>query len=393
MRRYPTEAFQPSSPAASPSNLPVLNSGPPSPAGTVVQVPTMRSVPLSGLTPQSMAQSQPSTPSHALLPPLPAITPSVPSNPVATTFVPLAMVNHPTVGGSQASPVGGVFPAPAARGILPPAALSYTGSHPPANAVMSLDAPDVPDLPALPSSSSSSSSPSSPLPSTPLGFTPGPLNPTQLSSPGSSALSKPVSLPPSKDQLKAEPAAVSGTTFTPFSPPPAAVTPHQNHPPAGYAPTTTSQAPSGVASGGYGGSDSQLLRPPKADQQAPDFFFQSTCAVIPQSIPLLEASGLPLGLSMRPLSPLASPNPNPFPMLGPSHFEIPAVVPHSQTGIVRCRRCRSYVSPFVVFFDGGRRWKCNICYTANDVPGDYFSVLSSDGQRYDHKDRPELNYG
>lgn len=33
--------------------------------------------------------------------------------------------------------------------------------------------------------------------------------------------------------------------------------------------------------------------------------------------------------------------------------------------IVRCRSCRTYINPFVVFVDQ-RRWKCNLCFRVND---------------------------
>jgi len=33
--------------------------------------------------------------------------------------------------------------------------------------------------------------------------------------------------------------------------------------------------------------------------------------------------------------------------------------------IVRCRSCRTYINPFVTFIDV-RRWKCNLCFRANE---------------------------
>ena len=30
-------------------------------------------------------------------------------------------------------------------------------------------------------------------------------------------------------------------------------------------------------------------------------------------------------------------------------------------GVIRCKRCRTYINPFVEFIDNGRRWRCNMC--------------------------------
>jgi protein transport protein SEC24 len=67
------------------------------------------------------------------------------------------------------------------------------------------------------------------------------------------------------------------------------------------------------------------------------------------------------------------------------------VVDFGSTGIVRCKRCRTYINPFVSWVDNGRRWRCNICGMLNDVPTSYFSHLDHHGQRRDKAQRPELN--
>jgi len=51
------------------------------------------------------------------------------------------------------------------------------------------------------------------------------------------------------------------------------------------------------------------------------------------------------------------------------------VVPLGGAGIVRCRRCRTYVNPFVQWLDGGRRYKCNVCAMLNDIPAEYYCPL------------------
>ena len=52
-----------------------------------------------------------------------------------------------------------------------------------------------------------------------------------------------------------------------------------------------------------------------------------------------------------------------------------------------------YINPFVQFMDSGRRWRCNVCGLLNEVPGDYFCSLDSNGKRRDIADRPELCLG
>lgn len=42
------------------------------------------------------------------------------------------------------------------------------------------------------------------------------------------------------------------------------------------------------------------------------------------------------------------------------------VVEFGISGIVRCRRCRTYVNPYVTFTDAGRKWRCNMCALLND---------------------------
>ena len=48
------------------------------------------------------------------------------------------------------------------------------------------------------------------------------------------------------------------------------------------------------------------------------------------------------------------------------------------TTIVRCRRCRTYINPFVSFVDQGVRWRCNICSSLNEGSIDVlFNVVFS----------------
>jgi len=77
---------------------------------------------------------------------------------------------------------------------------------------------------------------------------------------------------------------------------------------------------------------------------------------------------LPLGVIVRPMADEAFGRPVP-------------VIPLGSHGIVRCRRCRTYMNPFCQWVDGGRRFKCNVCAMLNEVPVEYFSTLDANGMR------------
>eukprot|EP00921_Rhytidocystis_pertsovi_P012141 GHVQ01019654.1.p1 GENE.GHVQ01019654.1~~GHVQ01019654.1.p1 ORF type:complete len:681 (+),score=54.96 GHVQ01019654.1:1136-3178(+) len=61
--------------------------------------------------------------------------------------------------------------------------------------------------------------------------------------------------------------------------------------------------------------------------------------------------------------------------------------------VVRCKRCRSYVNPFVQWEANGRRWLCNMCEYLNDTPQFYYKPLGEQGKREDRYERPELCLG
>lgn len=93
---------------------------------------------------------------------------------------------------------------------------------------------------------------------------------------------------------------------------------------------------------------------PSETANAPPDFLRCTLNALPKSNSLLKKSKLPLALVIRPYQCLSDTQ-NPVPLT-------------SDGVVVRCRRCRSYINPFVTFVEGGRRWRCNFCNLANDVP-------------------------
>jgi protein transport protein SEC24 len=96
-----------------------------------------------------------------------------------------------------------------------------------------------------------------------------------------------------------------------------------------------------------------------------------TLTSIPETQSLLSKLRLPLGILIHPFKDLES-----------------LKVVQSST-IVRCRSCRSYINPFVHFLDNSK-WRCNMCYSINDLPDEFLfdPVTRSYG---DPSKRPEIN--
>ncbi|CAL1535614.1 unnamed protein product [Lymnaea stagnalis] len=102
---------------------------------------------------------------------------------------------------------------------------------------------------------------------------------------------------------------------------------------------------------------------------SPDIF-RCTLNAIPQNSALLNKARLPLGILIHPFRDLS---------------QLPVI---QSSVIVRCRACRTYINPFVVFTDQ-RRWKCNLCFRVNDLP-DEFSFDPVSKTYGDPQRRPEV---
>jgi len=113
--------------------------------------------------------------------------------------------------------------------------------------------------------------------------------------------------------------------------------------------------------------------------QCPPKYMRMTTNALPNSPATKGKAALPLGAIIKPMA-----RDDAAPV---------AVVNFGAVGVVRCRRCRTYVNPFVTFIDGGRRWRCNVCSLANDCPSDYICDLDEHGVRRDVAERPELSSG
>ncbi|CAL0311188.1 unnamed protein product [Lupinus luteus] len=109
-------------------------------------------------------------------------------------------------------------------------------------------------------------------------------------------------------------------------------------------------------------------------------FLRLTTNAVPSSQSLASRWHLPLGAVV---CPLAEP---------PEGEEVP-IVSFAPASVVRCRRCRTYVNPFMTFTEGGRKYRCNVCTLLNDVPSEYYAQLDATGKRVDLNQRPELTKG
>ena len=102
-----------------------------------------------------------------------------------------------------------------------------------------------------------------------------------------------------------------------------------------------------------------------------------TINAIPTTSALLNKSKMPFGLVLTPYRSLKEGDP-PVPLV-------------TDTVIARCRRCRTYINPFVQFIDGGNRWRCTLCMMSNEVP-QMFDWDQERNQPGDRWARAELNH-
>lgn len=101
-----------------------------------------------------------------------------------------------------------------------------------------------------------------------------------------------------------------------------------------------------------------------------------TLNAVPTTPSLLSKSKLPFGVVLAPMRSIEQPD-----------EEVPVV---SDSVIARCRRCRTYINPYVTFTEGGHRWRCCVCNITNEVPQlfDWDQVNNKPADRWK---RPELS--
>lgn len=113
------------------------------------------------------------------------------------------------------------------------------------------------------------------------------------------------------------------------------------------------------------------------NSNCPHKYVRSTLNAVPTTQSLLKKSKLPFALVIQPYTSL---------------HDVDDPVPIVQDQVIsRCRRCRSYINPFVTFLDHGHRWRCSMCNLTNDVP-QAFDWDASAQKSIDRWQRPELNH-
>ncbi|KAK3305500.1 uncharacterized protein B0T15DRAFT_555721 [Chaetomium strumarium] len=116
---------------------------------------------------------------------------------------------------------------------------------------------------------------------------------------------------------------------------------------------------------------------PSPDANCHPKYVRSTLNAVPTTHSLLKKSKLPFALIIQPYAAL---------------HDLDDPVPIVQDQVIsRCRRCRSYINPFVTFLDHGHRWRCNMCNLTNDVP-QAFDWDAASQKTVDRWQRHELNH-
>ena len=119
-----------------------------------------------------------------------------------------------------------------------------------------------------------------------------------------------------------------------------------------------------------------LYREPLYSIQPPvnPAFVRVTLNKIPKTLATLSKTRLPFGITITP-----------YPVSIAKES-----VPVISGPIVRCRRCRTYLNPFVEMLDQGAKWRCNLCFLDNDFPANFDYDVAT--QKYlDRASKAELH--
>ncbi|CAK9297142.1 unnamed protein product [Gordionus sp. m RMFG-2023] len=110
-------------------------------------------------------------------------------------------------------------------------------------------------------------------------------------------------------------------------------------------------------------------------------FIRSTLYCAPCTQDMIKSTSIPMALTITP-----------FAEMHQSESPLP-IIDFGAMGPVRCNRCKAYMSSFMQFNDGGRKFYCPFCKTNTEVPPEYYNHLDYNGKRVDLSIRPELYCG
>lgn len=106
---------------------------------------------------------------------------------------------------------------------------------------------------------------------------------------------------------------------------------------------------------------------------------RSTIYQVPTTKDILDASGLDLGVIVKPFD--------------DREVDGGMFIPQSPSEIVRCNRCMAYMNPYMRFIEGGKSYQCCLCSLINETPQSYFCPVDHNFNRLDKLQRPELHLG
>ncbi|PAA54817.1 hypothetical protein BOX15_Mlig004445g3, partial [Macrostomum lignano] len=122
-------------------------------------------------------------------------------------------------------------------------------------------------------------------------------------------------------------------------------------------------------------------------------FMRPTLSSVPRTSDLLKSSGgLAMGLIVAPMMPATKSGSGGSVAIATSELG-GSGGGGGEDSIVRCIRCRAYMSPYMAWLDGGRRFQCGFCGARTDTPQSYFAHLDQTGCRVDAAYRLELRLG
>ncbi|KAF4710133.1 hypothetical protein FOZ62_029555, partial [Perkinsus olseni] len=146
--------------------------------------------------------------------------------------------------------------------------------------------------------------------------------------------------------------------------------------------------PNQLLSGGFGGAQTEARDEQRmadsAEFSSPPHFVRCSVSKFPNSVSVRSKTKMPIGMYFQPLAPV----PAGCPEVPTVNFNAVGV-----STVVRCKRCRSYINPFVIWDQNGRKWQCNMCGYVGDTPQTYYCHLDDTMRRADRYERPELVNG